>query len=158
MAIMVFAFSIGVSAADATIYLQKADWTSSSPVVTPIGSVTVTGLAADATLKDAIEAASTITATSWTGDNDEFLQSLTFGGTPYTNQTLEYIDLSDPSEEPWTHGYWEGVSWMWFSGDPGDIPASPYVYPSDPLGGPDAATIAVNPVFTLTFDTTSFTW
>lgn len=152
--IMMFGFSSGAKAADdytVTIYLQTVDRTVSPIDIDALSPAYVdVDVDAGATLQDAVEEA--IPSANWGG---EYLESLTYGGTTYANVTTKYEDTSADDEDPWTHGIWEGFSWMWFNGDPTMMPSTQYAYPSTTLGG---TVVNANTTITLSFEKSSFTW
>jgi hypothetical protein len=120
-------------------------------VDTPI-QVTVTS---GETLKDAIDDAaaqtgSPISDPAWV--SGQYLDSLTINevGVPYESQDSYSYDDPAPG-----YATYEGLSWMYFLGDPDDMPASSYSYPSVSLGN---YTVNQNTAITLSYEYLIYIW
>ena len=155
--IMMFGFSMGAKADtsyNVSVYLQTVDRTAPTPVVSvlTVPALTTT-VSTGQTLQDAVNNLGL--SEVWDSTYGEYLESLTYGGTTYTNGTTLYQDTSAPGEDPWTHGIWEGTSWMWFNGDPTMMPSTQYTYPSTSLAN---TVVSGNTTITLSFEKSSFTW
>lgn len=156
-AVMVMGLSITTFAStntthQVTIYLQRATRNSNGAVISRSslnsGQPVVVTVNNGQTYKDAIEKAcyeetTAITNAAWTSSG-EYLKSLKVGGSTLTNYDTFPND----------HTY-VGLSWMYYNDDLSTIPASIDDYPSTPLS---SAVINTDVIFTLSFESMTYTW
>lgn len=107
------------------------------------------------TLKDAILAACSaedglLADSVWNEKSPEFLTSLTVDGDVFANEDHYQYDVPSAGKATYT-----GKSWMYFDGEPADMPASSYTYPSTSLG---QRTVTSNMTITLSYETLTFVW
>ncbi len=142
-----------------TIYLQEVQRDSSDAILstTPLNneaSISVT-VESGKTLKYAIQKACTsgtaISNDVWDTDYPIYLESLTVGDVPYTN---DYEIEEDTPSTGWST--YEGQSWMFFYGT--TTPTYTADYPSGTDNTLGTKTVTSDITITLSFEHTTFSW
>ena len=162
---MVFVMSVPAFADTETsthtvnIYVQEAERaTDDSIVSTTVHNngqpVTVT-VNDGATLKDAINIAcntpgSYISNVVWNTDFPEFLTALSLDEEVRQNQDNYIYDYPEVGKTTY-----QGLSWMYFNGNPSMMPASSYTYPDVSLG---AKIVTEDTTITLSYESLTFVW
>lgn len=163
--VMILSLSVTAFAADGTtttytvsIYVQDAMRDADDNIVyaTAYNTTPITvDVEAGSTLKAAINEAcntegSLITSPVWNPSDSQYLTALSVDGTPYENQDSFTYDSPEVGKATY-----EGTSWMYFDGEPSDMPASSYTYSDVSLGN---RVVNSDMTITLSYEFLTYIW